>query len=75
MNNDIKVKLLFAALMAFVTSSMISFIIVSVNVGFVDGFFWLWGKSFAMAYFLVIFAILVVSPKVQTLSEKIIGLK
>ena len=72
MNTEIKTKIVFALLMAFVTSSFISFVIISINVGFVDNFFKIWAKSFSLAYFLVVFAILVISPKVQKISEYIV---
>lgn len=56
---------LFALLMASVTVSVVSFVLIWLNAGFVAGFVWIWLKSFAVAYVIVVPFILVVGPLVQ----------
>ena len=64
-----KKKIAFAAIMGVITTGIISFSLVSINIGFVANFLVIWLKSWIMAYLLVIPVILIVGPKVQTLVE------
>jgi hypothetical protein len=72
-----KHKITFAMIMVIITTGIISFTLISVNVGFVESFFRIWLKSWGMAYLVVIPAILLIGPQVQKLvnylfKEKII---
>jgi hypothetical protein len=60
-----KQKIAFALLMGVVTTCIISFTLVSVNVGFTDQFTTIWLRSWGIAYLVVIPAILVIGPLVQ----------
>ena len=62
-----KTKIAFAMIMGSVTTCIISFTLIAVNVGFIDRFLFVWLKSWAVSYLLAIPAILILSPKVQVL--------
>ena len=64
-----KKKLVFALIMGVVTTGIISFSLISINIGFVSKFMTVWLKSWLMAYVIVIPAILVIAPKVEQFVE------
>ena len=65
MNTEIKRKIAFALMMGIVTTGIISFAIIALNLGFSDGFFLTWVRSWGIAYVIVIPAILVIGPRLQ----------
>jgi integral membrane sensor domain MASE1 len=65
-----KQKIAFALIMGSITTGIISFTLVSINIGFIDAFFKIWLRSWAMAYMVVIPAILVIGPMVQSFVNK-----
>lgn len=67
-----KNKIAFALLMGIITTGIISFTLVSVNLGYTEKFFRIWLKSWGMAYIVVIPAILIIGPKVQALVNKLL---
>ena len=64
-----KHKIAFALIMGIITTGIISFTLISINIGFTEKFFKIWIKSWAMAYCVVIPAILIIGPKVQKLVD------
>jgi hypothetical protein len=64
-----KKKLAFAMIMGVVTTGIISFSLISINVGAVPGFLAIWLKSWLFAYVIAIPAILVIAPKVELLTD------
>jgi len=66
-----KNKIAFAMIMGVVTTGIISFTLISVNVGFINSFFKIWLKSWGMAYAVVIPAILIIGPRIQGLVDHI----
>ena len=64
-----KEKIAFALIMGIVTTGIISFSLISINVGFTDQFLSIWLNSWAMAYFIVVPVILLLGPRVQSLVE------
>ena len=64
-----KQKIAFAMIMGVITAGIISFSLVSINIGFVANFLVIWLKSWIMAYMLVIPVILIVGPRVQKMVE------
>lgn len=64
-----KHKIAFAMIMGVITTGIISFTLISVNVGFVPLFFKIWLRSWGMAYLVVIPAILLIGPRVQKLVD------
>jgi len=62
-----KRKIAFAFLMGIITTGLISFTVVSVNLGFAENFLKIWLKSWAIAYLIVIPVILVIAPQIDRL--------
>lgn len=60
-----KEKVAFALLMGIVTTGIISFTLISINVGYTQHFLKIWLRSWSIAYLVVIPAILFVGPRVQ----------
>lgn len=58
--------------MGIVTTGIISFTLLMINIGFTPGFWGTWIKSWAIAYVVVIPAILFIAPKIQALVSKLI---
>jgi len=65
-----KQRIVFAMIMGVITTGIISFTLVSINVGFVDEFVKIWLKSWVMAYMVVIPCILIIAPRVQLLVDQ-----
>lgn len=64
-----KQKIAFAMIMGSITTGIISFTLILINVGFTPKFVNMWLKSWMTAYFVAIPAILILSPRVQLLVE------
>lgn len=62
-----KQKIAFALLMGIVTTALISFTVVAFNLGFVENFWRIWLKSWAMAYVIVVPLILIIAPQIERL--------
>ncbi|MCF0070289.1 DUF2798 domain-containing protein [Dyadobacter sp. CY261] len=62
-------KIAFAMIMGIITTGIISFTLISLNIGFVANFLVIWLKSWSMSYLIVIPAILLIGPKVQKLVD------
>jgi hypothetical protein len=67
-----KKKIAFTLLMGIVTTGIISFSLVSFNLGFTDRFLAVWLRSWLLAYFLVIPCILLIGPRVQAIVDRYI---
>jgi hypothetical protein len=65
-----KQKIAFALIMGVITTGIISFSLISINIGFTDKFLRIWLKSWGMAYVIVIPAILIIGPMVQKVIDK-----
>jgi hypothetical protein len=72
MKTELKQKIAFALLMGIVTTGVISFTLISINVGFTERFWQIWLRSWAMAYIVVIPAILIIGPRIQGLVHRLI---
>jgi uncharacterized membrane protein SpoIIM required for sporulation len=73
MNAQLKRKIAFAFLMGVVTTGIISFTLLAFNLGFSTGFVGTWLRSWAIAYVIVIPAILVIGPQLQSQIDRFIG--
>jgi hypothetical protein len=62
-----KQKIAFALLMGIVTTGLISFTVVAVNLGFVENFLSIWLKSWALAYLIAVPVILIIAPPIERL--------
>jgi hypothetical protein len=60
-----KKKVAFALIMGVVTTGLISFILITVNLGFTPNFLMAWLRSWLIAYLLAVPAILVIAPQVE----------
>lgn len=63
-------KLTFALLMGVVTTAIISFALISVNLGFGPAFLGIWLRSWGLAYLAVVPAILFLAPRVQAFIDR-----
>jgi hypothetical protein len=70
-----KQKIAFALLMGIVTTGIISFVLVSLNLGWPPSYIDTWLQSWAVAYIIVIPAILLISPIVEKLVHLLIPKK
>jgi hypothetical protein len=67
-----KNRIAFALIMGIITTGIISFTLISVNIGYTDKFPAIWLRSWGMAYLVVIPAILLIGPRVQNLVNKLL---
>jgi hypothetical protein len=67
-----KKRIVFALIMSTITTIVISFTIIAVNVGFVRNFVVIWLRSWCLSYFLAFMATLFVAPKVNSFVERLL---
>lgn len=60
-----KQRLAFALIMGMITTAIISFALIAINVGFGDRFLAAWLRSWTISYVLAVFTILFIAPGVQ----------
>ena len=60
-----KNKIAFAMIMGIITTCIISFTLIAINLGFSEHFLRIWLKSWAMGYVVAIPAILIIAPRIQ----------
>lgn len=60
-----KQRIAFALIMGIMTTGIISFTLISINIGFVEKFLSIWLRSWVTSYAVVIPCILLIGPKVQ----------
>jgi hypothetical protein len=65
-------KLAFAFLMGIVTTGIISFVLIAINVGFSETFALTWLRSWGIAYVVVVPAILLIGPALQAQIDRLI---
>ena len=64
-----KQKIAFAMMMGVITTGIISFTLISINLGFSERFLTVWLRSWATSYAVVIPCILLIGPKIQSIVE------
>jgi uncharacterized protein YaaW (UPF0174 family) len=67
-----KRKIAFALLMGVVTTAIISFVLIALNVGFSETFALAWLRSWGVAYVVVVPAILLIGPALQAQIDRLI---
>jgi hypothetical protein len=72
MKTELKQRIAFALIMGIVTTGIISFTLISINIGYTPLFLKIWLRSWAMAYIVVIPAILIIGPRLQVLVHRLI---
>lgn len=68
-NNELKKKVVFAGIMGVITTGIISFALIAINVGFTEKFLQVWLKSWLLAYVFVIPAILFIAPQIEKMVD------
>lgn len=72
MNTVLKRKVAFALAMGIVTTGIISFALLALNLGFPQGFLTTWLRSWGIGYVIVIPAILLIGPRLQARIDRLI---
>lgn len=72
MSLQLKRKVAFALSMGIVTTGIISFALLALNLGFSEGFALTWLRSWGIGYVIVIPAILLVGPSLQAQVDRLI---
>lgn len=72
MNPVLKQKIAFALLMGIVTTGIISFTLIGLNVGFGQHFWKTWLRSWGIGYVVVVPAILLIGPRIQSMVNRIV---
>lgn len=54
-------------IMGIITTCIISFILIAINIGFTEKFFTVWFKSWFLSYAVAIPAILIIAPRIEKL--------
>jgi hypothetical protein len=70
MNTQLKRKIAFALSMGMVTTGIISFALIVLNVGLSQNFVMAWLLSWAVGYAMVIPAILLIGPRLQAVIDR-----
>jgi len=66
-----KQRIAFAMIMGIITTGIISFTLISINIGFAPNFAAIWLRSWSTAYIVVIPVILIVGPMVQNIVNNV----
>jgi hypothetical protein len=72
MNTQLKRKVAFALSMGIVTTGIVSFVIIALNLGFSDRFALVWLRSWGVGYAIAIPAILMIGPRLQAQVDRLI---
>jgi hypothetical protein len=72
MNTQLKRKVAFSLSMGIVTTGIISFILLALNLGFSNEFTLVWLRSWAIGYVVVIPAILLIGPRLQAHVDRMV---
>lgn len=70
-----KKRIAFALIMGIITTGMISFTLISVNVGYGPGFPAIWLRSWVLAYCIATPTILLFGPFIQQLVERMFAVR
>ena len=73
MNTQLKRKIAFSLSMGIVTTGIISFVLLAVNLGFSNQFAPAWLRSWAISYAIVIPAILLIGPRLQAQVDRFVN--
>lgn len=73
MNVALKRKIAFALSMGVITTGLISFVLIALNLGFTQAFLSTWLRSWGLGYVIVIPAILLIGPRLQARIDRLIA--
>ncbi|WP_370309289.1 DUF2798 domain-containing protein [Sinimarinibacterium flocculans] len=65
MGTQLKRRIAFALIMGVVTTGIVSFVLLAINLGLSSGFTGIWLRAWATGYVIVIPAILLIGPRLQ----------
>lgn len=68
-----KQKILFAVVMGAITTALVSFTLIVVNTGFINGFVAVWLRSWLISYLVAVPSIILIAPKVQSLLNSLVS--
>jgi hypothetical protein len=72
MHTHLKRKIAFALIMGMVTTGIVSFALIALNLGFSNRFALVWLRSWAVGYLIAAPAILIIGPRLQAKIEHLI---
>lgn len=72
MNTQLKRKLAFTLLMGGVTTGIITFSLLAMNIGLSDGFILKWLRSWLAAYLIFVPILLLLGPRLQAQVDRIV---
>lgn len=74
-----KHRIAFALIMGLITTAIISFVLIAINIGFTERFLIIWFRSWSVSYVLAVSLMLLIAPRIQLLVnyllEKELGMK
>ena len=73
MNTQLKRKIAFSLSMGVVTTGIISFVLLTLNLGLSSEFALAWLRSWAVSYMIVIPSILLIGPRLQAQVDRLIA--
>jgi hypothetical protein len=72
MSTQTKRKVTFALVMGLVTTGIVSFALIAINIGFSQRFAMVWLKAWLIGYVLAVPAILLIAPRLQALVDRLV---
>ncbi|QPB22807.1 DUF2798 domain-containing protein [Rhizobium sp. 007] len=72
MNTQLKRKIAFALSMGIITTGIISFVLLALNLGSSKGFVLTWLRSWSIGYLIVIPAVLLIGPRLQVHVDRLV---
>lgn len=72
MNTQLKQRIAFALAMGLLTTGIVSFVLLALNIGFANGFLAKWLRAWGMGYVIVIPSILLIGPRVRAQVDRLI---
>ncbi len=72
MSAQLRRKIAFSLSMGVVTTGIVSFVLLAINLGFSSGFALAWLRSWAIGYLIIIPSILVIGPRLQSQVDRLI---
>jgi Protein of unknown function (DUF2798) len=72
MNTQLKRKIAFTLSMGIVTTGIISFVLLALNLGFSSEFALAWLRSWVVGYVIVVPAILLIGPRLQAQVDRLV---
>lgn len=68
-----KHRITFALIMGLITTAIISFVLIAINIGFGEKFLTAWLRSWSVSYVLAVSSMLLIAPRVQLLVNQLLS--